>query len=338
MKGRNWNHMLWVGLLVLTQCKHPAANEAFLGPEITPENFSVQGGLFKAGYASVDFGKEDQYFLATFSNNVKWYISIVGLESKAVKRMAGIGQTLDLGNASWDGSADSVYFFKTQEECVATLTFFNSALTLKDTFRISQEKVFEGILLDDFEENSLAAKVGIDSQYTDAGDKEIRISFRDSSVKVQGNSSLLLSGIDANGNYWIGGVNTASQALAKKVGKTDASALYLNLSVYGTIENQAGLAIKLYEDDDSSGSYSASKDDAYTYSLKVDWVGWKKIAIAYRSFADDSTGTGDNDPEPSHLVGMNMALIAYTSTATTQLNTDYIILTTGKPLNGSTLK
>jgi hypothetical protein len=324
----------------LIQCKHPAdKEETFLGPQITPEDLTVLNNIFVSAFSMIDFQKESQYFTSIFSESASWTITIRGDESHAVKKITGVGSVLDISTSSWDGSSDSVFFFKSKEKCTATLSFYKSTLLLTDHFDIQREKRYEGLLIDDFEKDTiLGSKIGLTSSYTDAGDTDTLINFSDNSTKVQGNYSLRFSGLDANADYWIGGVKTADNALSQKLSNGDATKLYINLSVYGETENQAGINIKFSEDDNNSGAYEAGNDDSYSYLLKVDWKGWKRIAIPYSSFSDDNTVTGDNVTEPGRLLTMNMAVVAYTSTQLTRVNLDYILLSTGSPISGSVIK
>lgn len=318
-------------LLVLAQCKHPSQSDEFIGPEITPENFSVLDNRFKAVKSNVDFHTEAQSFEATFSNKVKWTIKIKGLESGAVKTVSGTSKTLDASISTWDGTSDSVFFFSTGEKCVAEITFFNSTLSLKDTFQIKNEKKYDGVLIDDFETYT-ADLVGLDSSFKDASDENITIDFANKTTKVQGKNSLLLSGLDKNANYWISGVNTLPNALTNRFTTTKSSELYFNVSIYGTGDKLASLSIRLTEDDDNSGTFEAANDDAFTYLIAVDWKGWKRLSIPYISFTDSDTSIGNNIAEPSKLKEMSLALVANSSAQNVSLQADYIMFTTGGSL------
>lgn len=324
-------------LFVLSGCKHPIEQEAdFLGPQISPEQFSIQED-FKAALPEVHFQNESQSFKALFSNKVKWSISIKGLESGAIKQLSGTSNVLDLSNTAWDGEADSTFFFRTGETCISTLSLFNNSLVQNTTFKILAEKKYKGILIEDFEKTT-TDQIGFNSSYTDPLDQDISILLGDSTNSVQGTRSLLMSGLDADTNYWIGGVQTVYGAFHGLVSSTDPSTVYFNVSIYGTGTNDAGLAIKFYEDDNSSGSYESANDDAYSYMIKVDWKGWKRVYVPYFSFTDDATTTGNNAQEPNKWTGLNLALVAFTSTQKVSLNADYMLITTGSALPNSELK
>jgi hypothetical protein len=332
LRLKNLGGLMWcVLLLALVQCKHPSQTDDFIGPEITPENFSVLDNHFKAVKSNVDFHTEAQSFEATFSNKVKWTIKIKGLESGAVKTVSGTSKIVDASISTWDGASDSVFFFSTGEKCVAEITFFNSTLSLKDTFQIKNETKYDGVLIDDFETYT-ADLVGLDSSFKDASDENITVDFANKTTKVQGKNSLLLSGLDKNANYWISGVNTLPNALTNRFTTTKSNELYFNISIYGTGDKLASLSVRLTEDDDNSGAFEAANDDAFTYLIAVDWKGWKRVSIPYSSFTDSDAALGNNSAEPSKLKGMSLALVANTSTQNVSLNADYIIFTNLKPL------
>lgn len=325
-------------LALLGACKHPIEQEEdFLGPQISPEQFSIRED-FKALLAEVNLQNESQSFKALFSNKVKWFVSIKGLESGAIRQLSGTSNVLDISNTAWDGDADSTFFFRTGEECSATLSMFNNSLVQNTSFKILAEKKYEGILIDDFE-GTRTDRIDFSTTYTDPLDQEISIVLNDSSTSVQGKRSLLMSGLDADTNYWIGGVQTASTALKGLVSSTtDPSTLFFNVSIFGTGTNDAGLSIKFFEDDDSSGAYEAANDDAYSYVIKVDWKGWKRVYVPYASFGDDATATGNNTQEPNKWTSLNLALAAFASSQKVSLNADFMLVSTGSALPNSELK
>ena len=323
--------VLFFLLFAFVQCKHPTQSDDFIGPEITPENFLVLNNSFSALKSNVDFHTEAQSFEATFSNKIKWTIRIKGLESGAVKKLSGTSKSLDASISAWDGAADSVFFFSAGEKCVAEINFFNSTLSLSDTFQIKNEKKYEGVLIDDFETYTTNL-VGIDSSFKDASDNNVTIDFANKTTKVQGKNSLLLSGLDKNANFWIVGVNTAANALNGRFPATKSNELYINISVYGKGDKLANLSVRLTEDDDNSGEFETANDDAFTYLIAVDWKGWKRVSIPYSSFTDGDASIGNNTAEPSKLKGMSLALVANSSTQNVSLHADYIIFTTGGPL------
>jgi len=316
---------------LLAQC---AKNKGdYIGPQYVPapKGFSVKDNLFTSAYASVNFQTNHQSFLSSFSSNVQWYILITGLQSGAIKRLSGISQSLDSANTAWDGSADSVFFFKAGESCAVTLSFLGGTFTLADTFTISKTKIYKGLLIDDFEEGT-TGKVGLNYTYIATGAANVKIDLTDSTIKAQGNSSLLLQGTDLDTNYWITGVSTDSNVLAKKVASVNADSLFINLSVYGIGQSEASLEIKFEEDDAGTGTFNASLDDVFHYLIQVSWTGWKSISIPYSSFTDDNPGIGDGIAEPARILQMSITLVSLPPVETLSVNADFVILTTGKSL------
>ncbi len=117
-----------------------------------------------------------------------------------------------------------------------------------------------------------------------------------------GNKSLLVEGSTIN--WYIGGFGTY---LGKEITNYDT----LELMVYGNGSGSGVLKIELYDDDNNNWvvdvnpvkSWDPTKDDKFSYSLNVDWTGWKLVEIPLSDFLDENPEVGDNIWNPDHKKG-----------------------------------
>lgn len=167
------------------------------------------------------------------------------------------------------------------------------------------EKVF---LIDDFESGSIKqprewwtfelAKVdtAANKELT-AGDSKI--------AGLVGKYSLLLSGTAKN---WYGG---GCGTYIAKEGLDLARYSYFQADIYGTGPASGSLKVELVDDDnnnwqaeqDPAKNYALTKDDKYTYEIKVDWTGWKRVSIPLADFTDENPMVGDDIWNPQQLNG-----------------------------------
>ena len=82
---------------------------------------------------------------------------------------------------------------------------------------------------------------------------------------------------------------------------------HIQMDVYGTGEKSGMIKVELYEDDNANKqieqnpakNYAPTKDDRFMYEMKVDWDGWKQIAIPFAEFNDDNPGIGNDTFDPN---------------------------------------
>ena len=67
-----------------------------------------------------------------------------------MKEITGFSNSIDSGLVSWNGNTSEVPFFS-EETCALELSFLTELDTLRDTLTISGKKVYEGIMVADFE-------------------------------------------------------------------------------------------------------------------------------------------------------------------------------------------
>ncbi|MGB9613172.1 MAG: hypothetical protein ACPL4K_03235, partial [Candidatus Margulisiibacteriota bacterium] len=120
-----------------------------------------------------------------------------------------------------------------------------------------------------------------------------------------GNYSLGLSGMAKN--WYAGGCGTY---LAKE--RQDLSKYTnLRLDIYGNGPGSGTLKIELFDDDnnnwqveqDPAKNYAPIYDDKFTYEIRVDWTGWKRVSIPIADFADENPLIGDDVWNPFQTGG-----------------------------------
>lgn len=197
------------------------------------------------------------------------------------------------------------------------------------------EKVF---LIDNFESGSL--KSPRDWWTFDIQKAEISsnrdLTEGDSAVASEvGKYSLLLSGISKN---WYGGgcgtyIAKENQELSK----------YSNLSIdiFGRGPGYGTLKVELYDDDnknwqieqDPAKNYLPIYDDKFTYEIKVDWSGWKRVVIPLSDLIDENPMVGDDVWNPQQaggsggLLQIQFICLGGSEKGKIELNTDNIMLT-----------
>jgi len=91
------------------------------------------------------------------------------------------------------------------------------------------------------------------------------------------------------------------------VGKDASQYDALELWILGKGPSSGKLKIELFDDDNNTREieqdtrFQPTKDDKFEYELKINWVGWKKVTIPFKSFSDANPGVGNDlwDPRMS---------------------------------------
>ncbi|MBC7390484.1 MAG: hypothetical protein H7329_14815 [Opitutaceae bacterium] len=115
-------------------CKR-SLDRSIIGPEIQYSSNLV--APFQASSSSVNFRLPETNvikFNGKFEKLTKWKITIMGLSSGATKTLYGNSEDIGL-NSLWNGSQDSLYFFRDGEMVVASLSLNNSILNPTDVSR-----------------------------------------------------------------------------------------------------------------------------------------------------------------------------------------------------------
>lgn len=366
--------MLCFSLLAVWACKKKYDNE-FIGPEMksASANFQIleplSANYFNGNKFTVDtisFARDttiyerinpsdttsqavpvlyqrpfNTVFKARFNESVRWTIQLKGLASQAEKTLTGVGDHLDttVTDAVWNGNADSFNYFVAGDTVVATLSVLGSDLIQTNKVVVVYATAFapdQGMLLNDFE--------GGFSQitYNDKLDQvQSPVPGITSSIPApQGKGCMMMTGLDNNGDYFVGGYQ---QKLKKGVFKDiPLSEIYFNFYIYGFSKdagltpNATKLNIGISEDDTNpNGSFEADIEDSFEKQVNVDWQGWKLISVRYselkRSISLTNGGNGNNILQPDRAYSLNANLIASPNGSRVGAAIDYVTITFGKP-------
>jgi hypothetical protein len=332
-----------LALLIFAGCKKKHSEE-FLGPNynaastnLTVDNNQilaynvVKSSGFSTGspVGSVNIATNYQYYKASFSEEVRWKLTISSWKSRGVKVFTGFGNFIDSTNAKWDGSSDNDYFFgftTVNDSVEVKLSFIGSDLIVRDSIRIINMKNYHdthlnGIyhyLIDDGESTNIATKLS--SFYPDAADlgggNTGNSAYND--IKVQGDYSYRMMGTDVNNNTYLGSCNTETlNGIPPNTFEvTDPDQMFINLYVYGTGKPNTTVSVIAYEND---ANYAAGEtfeqdvNDKYIYQVGVTWTGWKLVSFRYSAFKKPNTGggLGNNQRNPERLSGMALELDSY---------------------------
>lgn len=281
------------------------------------------------------------YFTAKFNEEVRWEIKAVqklgGIE--AVKTLSGLSSFIDSTNSSWFGESDGLRFFEQDSSLSVKLTIFGSDVMQTKIVKLAYTTGYSAdstIVLNDFEGSYDL------TTYGDASDK-VPYPAPDvfkGIIAPQGFASLLVSGTDYNGDYFVGGYQ---QPITKGLfGTHSPSDIYINMYIYGFDESAqltpkaTKFNISVSEDDYSdNGKNDPTYEDTFEKQITVDWIGWKLVSIRYqdliRSTSRDNGGNGNNKLEPSKATAVSANLIASPNGSKVGAAIDYVVVTFGRP-------
>jgi hypothetical protein len=272
----------------------------------------------------VDFSNNDTViFNSSFSISADYQINITGRNSGATYALSAVGS--DLSEAYWRGESDNV-FFKQYEWCDLELTFNGFDTVLTDSVLILGERDFSnvGLLLTSFEEPN---------EYTivDNNIDVIEVN-NDPNLAIHGSSFLNAYGI---GNAtWFGAVRFSwSNSI---ITETNPSNVFFN-GFYKSSNQGSAFVLKVFEDENSNGTYDAGIDEAYSVKTNLITDGqWRKYNIPLNELTIDQSGNNtliDGVLEPNNIIRID---ITNSQSGTAQgefgYTADYFIITYNNPL------
>jgi hypothetical protein len=305
---------------------------------------------------------------ATLSSAVSWNVDFLGLTSGAQKRVSGLSSDV---KALWNGGNDGIYFFKSGEQVLVTLSFYGTDLSLVDTVTILTAKRYgdldysigtpSGFLVTDFEVGPQvlppAPPGGAWFNYHDPfgspgvpGPDAEQDSNKVSSFlnAVQGHQFYYFEGTDrpalssAYSTFFIMGAGfSQGTPLLDSVFKyhpNNTQDLFFNVYVYGFGMPNTKFQVSFDEDDNSSGLWSDATEDELLYVTRVDWVGWKLISFRYTdtkfSNIDPNGGAhGNHIREPEKIVKMGFGMNSDPALMHAKVAFDFPCFTYGHPFN-----
>lgn len=276
------------GLSGTSSCKR----KSFAGPELSSaqEGFAFTSA-FQANKPLLSFNDVDPTigFSASFNQKVSWEVVVHGLASGAKRKYTGTGDAFTADQIVFDGRANGVPFFRSDEYLRAELLI----LGLNDTTVVDSIETINGysyhrqvrhgvkhIVVDDFEQSSGSKYAPVSlAVATDAADNGIEF-IADTNNLTQGVRGYKMLGRDVNNNGWCGGMNSENlvdfylvqnptQLLIDSGVKPEE--LYFNMYVYGTGKANSTVEFKVYEFDHKS-LYVAAEDTTYIINNRADML------------------------------------------------------------------
>lgn len=327
--------------------------EEFYGPPmgIAPSDFTASPLI--ASDANPNFLTGSIYFSSEFNATVRWKLTLVGKNSKAIKVFTGVDKSIGPSNTTWDGSTDTTRLFRKDEQVEATLSVFGWKDTLRTTITIAQEKN-RGIVLGTFENITVNQA---SQNFQDATGLWWFFSFDSPAEKdtvgrytdphaPQGMHVIKFAGKDVNQSYYIGKVGLSSPGPVFNFGTTDPDKLYFNLYVKGagTDLSASGkpkdykFVIETFEDDEGNGLQYNNTEDKFSYTISLNYDGWRLHRIKYKSFALDPGSTASPKTySPDKIGNIGFYIGANTSaglsaTDVVQTAIDYFTVTNNGPM------
>lgn len=332
-----------LALLATTSCKREDAE--YLGPAVVyaPADFNVAD--FTVSDTIANFTNGDILFNASFSSFVSWELTVVGLESKAIKSFQG--KSDNITDLAWNGGNDGVFFFREGEAVSAKLIFYGTLLMPKIDLVVDK-----------------AADLSVQGSLLKAGDFELRDSTslwysfegipnveskRDSIAKdysgkrvnaVQGKSYFSIRGMgDPAQTAFVTGVEYAGLIRPKLT--ENAEEVWFNVYVYGSGDANMRLDIEMHEDDiNTLRGYNGKMDDSFVGTVIMSHKGWKLFSFKYSdlpaSVNADFGGSGNKIYEPHRIAAVAFILLKATDpTSPVEVYFDYPIFTVGGPFDPS---
>lgn len=159
-----------------------------------------------------------------------------------------------------------------------------------------ESRAYTTFMVDDFEDGNVTKDPAwwyfgnLNMSVVDNGERTKQTQFN-------GNKSLHV--IANTASYYGGGIGTY---LGIDTRRFDS----LKLLIFGNGEHSGKIQIELYDDDNGNWKVEQNPhypsdtayDDKFTYTLNVDWTGWKVAIVPLSAFVDDNPNIGDNTWNP----------------------------------------
>ena len=281
---------------------------------------------------TVDFAAgETVHFTAAFSKIIAWQVTITGLRTGAQKVITGKSSTVTASNSLWTGTTTVFPLFRA-EDCAVMMTFLNEPDTLRDTLTIVTPKTNAGVLIDDFER-------GLNPTYNNWGLHGVNF-YIDSTqhAAAQGDFYFRLNGT-VNWDYLINKITIPpSGGLTYFALPGNPAGLNFNTFIYGeAAKGNTLLKFEFREDENGDGTHNPATEDRYDYQMSVDWDGWRLLSLDYSQLpaADGQFGGGNGNKihQPDKIVSLEILLLSDPNLGEALADLDYMIWTTGGPLN-----
>jgi len=333
-----------IGLSLLSSCKK--YKDEFYGPAlgIAPDDFSATA--LTVSNENPNFLTGGVYFKSDFNASVRWQLTLKGETSGAMKFLSGVSKSLDSSNTFWNGSTDTLKVFRKNETVTATLSVLGWKDTLTKTLVIGNEKnrgillgTFENIFVDQTAQNFQDASGYWWFFSFETNEKEYINKVLDPDVPT-GIHALKLAGRDVNTSYYIGQAGLSAPSGVFNFGSTNLDDFYFNVYVKGAgtaASNDYKFVMQAYEDDNGGGVAYDGTEDKYTYTISLQYEGWKLHRVKYSSFGLDAPSSPYKSHSPDKIANIGFFFGANTAaglSASTviEVSMDHFSITTDGPM------
>ena len=292
-------------LFIVAGCFYTCTKDEFEGPSIEAlyGEFKILDSL-KVTNSNPNFSLEENVgFYCKFNKDVNWKITIRGNTSNSIKELSGFSNTIDSNTTTWSGNTSQVPFF-IEEKCMIELTIENQEDTIKDSLTIIESKIYDVILVADFENgiplNSIVFK-----------QSSMNMTFETASDNPLVGNNYFKMGGRMGWNEWMLGQIDIPLDLSNV--SSNSENFYLNLGVLSGLDNEFATDQYIniliseskypFNEDLTNNGADVFKDtmEVYKYQIRpVDWIGWKFISVGYDEFEVKSAG-GDNIRNPKDI-------------------------------------
>jgi len=318
---------LLIGFVFLLGCKK---NE-----KIAPDLKEISGPVdfeeeFKVSTTNPNFSNgEKVYFTAKTKADAYWVVTVVGATSGAVKTFTGTGREITVTNATWDGTADILPSFRT-ENITMTLSFpkasaVNSTLPLSYAGTIAGVKNLDegGVLITNFNETPTKIQDVYDGNFAAVPANRWPSNWVETVTRndtplpnPDGNRYCLMvpqvaweDNMDFPGHkgpyidHMIITANSVGYATYFPL-IADPGKIYFNIMMHNSsAASKTWFQITLFEKD------VALNDVAKSYNIRPTWEdGWRIVSIPYTGFKLADTTVVSNNPQ--RITGLQLTLLS----------------------------
>ena len=300
------------------------------------------------------FGAKGLFFTAEYNEEVTSTIDLVGLESGAVKRIiVEKSDTLTETNSFWNGNHDGLYFFKTGEEVVYTLSFYGSDLIYTDTVTITQAYDF---IKEDVTTTIPNGNFDLDPNFTNGewfvGNNAVFWNQNSTTdiLPVQGTGFIYAEGQRTPaGSYMDGASQGGRNGLFFDL-PADPSRVWVNVYSYGFGPDNAhtNMYLVMLEADSvglavPNATNAAGVDDGMAWAIPSDHEGWALQSIKYSDIpfptycvpGVEGGGCGNKVREPNRIDLLALSFESDDFEKKSYSALDFIMFTVDEPLDPS---
>lgn len=325
--------LLLAPLLLLTwACNHDT--DEFDGPNLVDRfgAFTVVDSL-SLSRQTVDFSAGETVELnATFNKRINWVAVITGMESGAVKVIEGFDNTVNGGNATWEGGTTILPLFKEENSSVQLIIPEEDSLTMTKMVEVVSSKVYEGSVFTDFETEPGADIFLGNFEFELSGES----GRKNTLPAAQGDWYYFFDGNDnVVPNFFVGLIDIKSTITGSTYAPVPTAIpeeLYFNAFLYADGGPHGIAVIQFIFDTNDNGLFDDGTDQTFQVDgdYPLGWEGWQHI---HHPMSD----VGMTEAQLSKIVAIRALLISDmnaqpTPSVPVRFGIDFMTFTEGGPL------